>query len=316
MRLWRQWPQSEHFSGSDNCALTIGAFDGVHLGHQSLVTQVRGVARERGLRAAALTFDDMPFFYFKPEECARLLTLPPEKIRAFEPLGLDDLLVVPFDASIAEQPAEDFVREVLVARLRLKYLLIGPDFALGKNRSGTAATLTQMGREHGFEVRVLESKVEFGGEAISSTRIRGGIEEGHLKTAREMLGRPFELAGEVVSGQQIGRTIGVPTINIEPHPRKLVPAHGVYACRAELDDDGKWRPCALNIGMRPTVGGLARQIEFHVLDEKIDEAPRTARLQVLERLRDERRFGSLDELVAQMRRDFGLAREILRAQAR
>lgn len=312
MRVWRQWPEPGQFE--DGCALTIGAFDGVHLGHQFLIQKVREVARARGLRAAALTFEDMPFFYFRPRECARLLTLPHEKIRAFEPLELDDLLVVPFDASIAEQRAELFVRDILVRRLNLKYLLIGPDFALGKDRSGTAATLTQMGREHGFQVRVLESKVEFGGEPISSTRIRGGIEEGHLKTAREMLGRPFELEGRVVSGQQLGRTIGVPTINIEPHERKLLPAHGVYACRAWLDSDDAPRQAALNIGVRPTVNGLGLQIEFHVLNERIEEAPKVARLQVLERLRDEKRFGSLDELVAQMKRDFEKAAQILEGE--
>lgn len=309
MRVWRRWPEPGQFERG--CALTIGAFDGVHMGHQQLIGEVLQAARERGLRATALTFEDMPFFYFRPHECARLLSLPHEKIRAFEPLGLDDLLVVPFDASIAEQRAEVFVREILVGRLNLKYLLIGPDFALGKDRSGTAATLSQMGREYGFEVRVLESKVTFGGEPISSTRIRGGIEEGHLKTARQMLGRPFELEGRVVSGQQIGRTIGVPTINIEPHERKLQPAHGVYACRAWLDDDAASRQAALNIGVRPTVNGLGLQIEFHVLGETIEEAPKMARLQVLERLRDERRFGSLDELVAQMKRDFEKASEIL-----
>ncbi len=309
MRVWRQWPRAGQLKGG--CALTIGAFDGVHRGHQFLIEAVRRAARERGLSSAALTFEDVPFFYFKPAECARLLTLPHEKIRAFEPLGLAELLVVPFEASIAEQEAAAFVREVLVARLRLKYLLIGPDFALGRNRSGNAEALAELGLEHGFEVEVLRDKLEFAGEAISSTRTRGCVEEGHLKTARDLLGRPFELEGRVVAGQQLGRTIGVPTINIEPHARKVLPAHGVYACRAFFDDEPSPRQAALNIGMRPTVGGLRVQIEFHVLGEVIGQPPTLARLQVLERLRDEKKFGSLDELVAQMKRDFGKAREIL-----
>lgn len=312
MRVWRQWPQPGQIEGG--CALTIGAFDGVHRGHQFLIQTVRQAAQARGLRSSALTFEDMPYFYFRPDECARLLTLPHEKIGAFEPLGLDELLVVPFDASIAEQEAESFVREVLVARLSCKYLLIGPDFALGRNRSGNAQSLELLGREHGFEVEVLREKLEFAGEAISSTRTRGCIEEGHLKTARDLLGRPFELEGRVVGGQQLGRSIGVPTINIEPHARKVLPDHGVYACRAFLDGEARPRPAALNIGMRPTVGGLKRQIEFHVLGENIEEAPLAARLQVLERLRDERKFGSIDDLVAQMKRDFEKARQILKAE--
>ncbi len=312
MRVWRQWPEAGQVEGG--CALTIGAFDGVHRGHQFLIESLRRSAQQRGLGSAALTFEDVPFFYFKPEECARLLTLPHEKIRAFAPLGLDELLVVPFDASIAEQEAGDFVREVLVKRLRLKYLLIGPDFALGRNRSGDAEALIELGRECGFEVEVLHDKLEFAAEAISSTRTRGCIEEGHLKTARDLLGRPFELEGRVVSGQQLGRTIGVPTINIEPHARKVLPAHGVYACRAFFDDGLAPHPAALNIGMRPTVGGLREQIEFHVLNERIEEPPQSARLQVLERLRDEKKFDSLDELVAQMKRDFEKAGEILSQQ--
>jgi riboflavin kinase/FMN adenylyltransferase len=310
MRVWRSWPEAGEF-GSGGCALTIGAFDGVHRGHQALVARLVDEGRRRSLRAAVLTFEDMPFFYFRPQECAPLLSLAHEKIRAFEPLHIDDLLVVPFDASVAEQHARDFAREILVGQLRIKYLLIGPDFALGKNRSGTAASLTELGQEFGFEVEVLREKVTFGGEAISSTRTRGAIEEGHLKTARDLLGRPFELEGRVVSGQQIGRTIGVPTINIAPHPRKALPAHGVYACRAQLGDDETWHAAALNIGMRPTVGGLKEQIEFHVLDQDIPTPPETARLQILERLRDEHRFGSLDELKEQMQRDFKLARRVL-----
>jgi riboflavin kinase/FMN adenylyltransferase len=309
MRVWRSWPEAGQLSGG--CALTIGAFDGVHLGHQFLVGAARDAARERGLRAAALTFEDMPYFYFRPDECARLLTLPHEKIRAFEPLGMDDLLVVPFDASIAEQEAEVFARDILVARLGCKYLVVGPDFALGKNRSGDAQSLAQLGRKYGFEVEMLHAKVGFAGEPISSTRTRGAIEEGHLKTARELLGRPFELEGRVVGGQQLGRTIGVPTINIEPHERKVVPAHGVYACRAFLDGEEQPRPAALNIGMRPTVDGTRRQIEFHVLGQNIEQAPAMARLQVLERLRDEKKFGSLPDLVAQMKLDFDKAAQIL-----
>lgn len=292
------------------CALTIGTFDGVHRGHALLVARLREEAAKRKLSTAVLTFQDMPYCFFKPDECSRLLTLPDEKMAAFEPLQIDDLLVVPFDKAIAEQSADEFADRVLDKLLNVKLLVVGPDFALGKGRAGDIAALQTLGEKHGFEVVVLHDKLEDDG-AISSTRIRECIEDGHMKTAARLLDRAFELSGEVITGQQLGRTIGVPTINLQVHSRKVLPSNGVYACYAFLDESStRWR-AALNIGNRPTVNGQSLSVEFHVIGQNIESTPKVARLQIIERLRDERKFAGLDELVAQMNLDIARADAIL-----
>lgn len=310
MQVFSAWPEQP----LSPCALTVGTFDGVHCGHQLLIETLRREASDYGLPSVALTFEDMPYKYFDPDGCPNLLTLADEKIAAFSNLGLDRLIIVPFDEAIARQAAPDFVREVLIGKLGMQRLVVGPDFALGRGREGNVSALRAMGAAMDFSVRVLEEKLLFADEPISSTRVRGCVEDGHMKTAREMLGRAFSIGGEVVTGQQLGRTIGVPTINFLPHPRKVLPANGVYAVRALFDDDqSTLHPAVLNIGLRPTVNGVDLSLEFHVIDEEIPNPPRRVRLEIIERLRDEKKFGGLDELVAQMQRDIGRARDILRA---
>jgi riboflavin kinase/FMN adenylyltransferase len=308
MQVLTQWPTTPLAP----CALTIGTFDGVHRGHQLLVQALREEAAAHNLASAALTFTDMPYKYFNPAACPRLLTLAEEKIAAFAKLQIDQLAIVPFDAAIAEQSAEQFIKSILIDKLGMQRLVIGPDFALGKDRSGNAQALQQLGDKLGFTVRVLQEKLTFADEPISSTRVRGCVEDGHMKTATQLLGSPFLLAGDVVSGQQLGRTIGVPTINFQPHPRKVLPAYGIYAVRAYFDDSTTPHPAALNIGVRPTVDGKTLALEFHVIDEDIPVPPQQVRLEIIERLRNEEKFNSLDELVTQMWRDIALAREILR----
>jgi riboflavin kinase/FMN adenylyltransferase len=293
-----------------DCALTVGTFDGVHRGHAFLLERLKQEAAQHNLQTAVLTFADMPYCYFRPDECSRLLTLPQEKVAAFAPQGIDQLLIVPFKKAIAEQPADEFVRRVLIEKLRLKLLVAGPDFALGKGREGDVNALQRMGEQCDFEVVVLDDKLNDEGP-ISSTRIRECVEDGHMKTAARLLGRPFELAGEVVTGQQLGRTIGVPTINLRAHLRKVLPANGVYAAHAFFDDSSTPHRAALNIGTRPTVNGQNLSIEFHVIGEEIPTPPQTARLEIVERLRDEKKFNGLDELVEQMQRDIARAGDIL-----
>jgi riboflavin kinase/FMN adenylyltransferase len=307
MQVYSQWP-TEPLAP---CALTIGTFDGVHRGHQLLIETLRKEAAAHGLIPAVLTFEDMPYKYFNPEGCPRLLTLRDEKIAAFNHLEIDRLAIVPFTAAIAEQSAPEFVQKILINELGMQHLVIGPDFALGKGRGGNVDALRQIGKDLGFSVRVLEEKLLFAEEPISSTRVRGCVEDGHMKTATQLLGRPYQLAGEVVTGQQLGRTIGVPTINFVPHERKVLPSYGIYAVRAYFDDQSTSHPAALNIGLRPTVGGKTLALEFHVIDEAIPVPPQTVRLDIIERLRDEKKFNGLDELVTQMKMDINRAREIL-----
>lgn len=302
-------------SAPDNTgrALAIGTFDGVHRGHEALVAQLKRAAAERGLTSSVLTFRDLPYRFFNPEAAARLLTLPEEKRAAFGSLGPDELWLVPFDSHIARQSADEFARNVLCAKLRVRLLVCGPDFALGAGRVGNIDALHALGAELGFEVMVLDKKISDTGRPISSTRIREAIERGEVEDGARLLGREFTLEGQVVPGQQLGRTIGFPTINIKPHPLKVTPAYGVYAVRVHWTENGEpvTYPAALNIGVRPTVDGTRQQIEFHVLDRSIEIAPSTVRVDFVARLRDEQKFVGLAALTAQLKQDIIAARAAL-----
>ena len=307
MQVHRTLPTSPILS---NCALTIGTFDGVHRGHQALIGQLKSEADKRGLQSVALTFDDMPICLLRPEVCPLLLTLPDEKIEAFARTPLDHLFVVPFTREIAAQRAEAWMRS-WVDNIGLKLFIGGPDFALGRNREGSIAQLGVIGRDLGFEAFALRDKLVEGGLPISSTRSRQIIESGQVELAPAFLGRRYRLSGDVVSGQQLGRTIGFPTINVRPHARKCLPANGVYAVRAYWD--GRTFAAALNIGKRPTVSGTVRQIEFHVLDENISQPPPEVQIEFVARLRDETKFNNLQSLADQLGRDVEDARQKLSA---
>jgi len=308
MQVHRALPRSPFLDG---LALTVGTFDGVHRGHQLLARTLHDEAKKRGLQSAALTFDDMPFCFFAPDECPKLLSLADEKIEAFgSQTPLDHLFIVPFDREMADTSARDFLAH-WVEMAGLKLFIGGPDFALGRGREGTIAQLAELGRELGFEARALDAKLVEGESPISSTRVRGAVENGQIELARTFLGRHYRLSGHVVSGDQIGRTIGVPTINLRLAGRKCLPPNGVYAVRARFDGSAQWKRAALNIGMRPTVGGLRQQIEFHVLDETIEAPPAVAEIEFVARLREERKFDGLPQLRAQMERDFEAARGVL-----
>jgi riboflavin kinase/FMN adenylyltransferase len=291
-------------------ALTVGTFDGVHRGHQLLVSRLKAEASARGLAAAALTFVDMPFCFFRPKDCPMLLTLAEEKIEAFRRTELDHLFIVPFNENIARQSPEEFMA-YWRQTIGLKLFVGGPDFALGRDRQGDIRTLRTLGESNGFEVLALDGKLLENGAPISSTRSRGVIEAGQVELAGTFLGRLYTLSGKVVPGQQLGRTIGVPTINLEVHPRKCLPAHGVYAVRAYLDGESDPRPAALNLGLRPTVDGKRLAIEFHVLGEDIQDTPKVAEVEFVAKLREERKFDGLDALVAQIRTDLKIATEFL-----
>ncbi|RYX81860.1 riboflavin biosynthesis protein RibF [bacterium] len=295
----------------DGLALTVGTFDGVHRGHQLLAQTLHTEAKQRGLQSAALTFEDMPICFFRPDICPKLLSLADEKIEAFaSQTPLDHLFIVPFTRELADTPARDFLA-YWVKMVGLKLFIGGPDFALGRGREGTISQIAELGRELGFDAHALDGKLLESGAPISSTRSRGVIEAGQVELSRAFLGRQYRMSGQVVSGDQIGRTIGAPTINLHVHERKCTPKNGVYAVRARFDNDSGWKNAALNIGMRPTVGGLKRQIEFHVLGETIETPPAQVELEFVARLRDEQRFSGLEELRDQLTRDFQHAQSIL-----
>jgi riboflavin kinase/FMN adenylyltransferase len=295
-----------------SCALTIGTFDGVHCGHQLLVENLKQSAARRALTTAIFTFQDMPYCFFRPDDCPRLLTLAHEKIEAFSALGVDHLFIIPFNSQIANMAYDAFIGEILVAQLGMKLMAVGPDFALGKNRAGNVAALRSSGETLGFEMRVLEGKLMYHDAPVSSTRVRAAIESGDIESATAMLGHTFSLEGVVVSGKQLGRTIGVPTINLKTHRRKVLPKNGVYAARA-IFPDGSPHAAALSIGTNPTTDATDTiKVEFHVIDESIATPPESTRLEIVARLRGEEKFDSLEALIAQMQADISEVRNILK----
>lgn len=292
----------------DNCALTIGTFDGVHRGHQLLIDNLKAEAGKRGLQTAALTFDDMPICLLRPEVCPLLLTLRDEKIAAFARTPLDHLFIVPFTREIASQGARQWMQK-WVDNIGLKLFIGGPDFALGRNREGTIAQLAQIGEELGFVALSLDAKLMEAGESISSTRSREAIQRGEVERAPALLGHFYRLVGRVVKGQQLGRTIGFPTINIQPETRKCLPLDGVYAVRAFWNEQSY--PAALNSGFRPTVNGLQHQMEFHIIGHDIPSAPAQVEIEFVARLRPEIKFDSLESLRRQLEDDTQQALAIL-----
>ncbi len=306
MQVHRTLPDERILS---DCALTIGTFDGVHRGHQLLIQKLKVESDRRDLQSVALTFDDMPICLLRPEVCPPLLTLADEKIEAFSQTPLDHLFIVPFTRVIAAQGARQWMQG-WVNNIGLKLFVGGPDFALGRNREGTIAALGEMGKELGFEAMSLDGKLTEGEAPISSTRSRKAIERGEVERAPAFLGHFYRMSGRVVAGQQLGRTIGFPTINIEPAFRKCLPRSGVYAIRARWDD--QVFPAALNIGLRPTVNGSHRQIEFHVINQDIVMAPAQVEIEFIARLRNEAKFDGLQSLQRQLQIDTQQAQAILR----
>ena len=306
MQVHRNLPQTPILV---NCALTIGTFDGVHRGHQILIDRLKVEADARALQTVALTFDDMPICLLRPDVCPLLLTLPEEKIAAFAMTPLDHLFVVPFTRSIARQSARSWMQS-WVENIGLRLFVGGPDFALGRNREGSIAQLGLIGEQLGFEALALTDKLIWGDFPISSTRCRQSIEDGAVELAPAFLGRHYRVSGRVVSGQQLGRTIGFPTINIEPDERKCLPRYGVYAVRVGWENQNF--PAVLNIGTRPTVNGNARQIEFHVLNRDIEQPPTQVEIEFVSRLRDETKFANLNDLTAQLKKDVEAAHKSLK----
>ena len=298
----------------DASVLTTGAFDGVHLGHQTVISEVKRRALERGVASAVVTFDIHPAVIVRPDSAPKILTRLPRKLELLEQLGVDVVYVIEFDEARASTRAEDFVREVFVERLHAKEILVGSDFHFGKGREGTVDFLSKQGREHGFSVEGLEliRASEDATEPVSSTAIRRALIGGQVEIAAQMLGRPFEMHGIVTQGDQRGRTIGFPTANVVLPNDTARPANGVYACRYTTVD-GVERPAAVNVGVRPTFyeSADAAVLEAHLLDFDGDLYDQLARVQFIRFLRSERRFNGIDELKEQLNIDIVEARNIL-----
>lgn len=287
--------------------LTIGAFDGLHRGHQALIEAVVERAQATDRLAAVLTFHPHPAVVLAPDRAPRSLTTPGDKVALLEGMGVDLVVLLPFDQQVAATPARDFV-EMISRHLRPRELWVGSDFALGRDREGNVPRLRELGRELGYKVHVVEPVVD-DSESISSSRIRGLLHEGRVAEAAQLLGRYPSLSGEVVVGAQRGRSLGFPTANLEIRPERAVPANGVYAVFASL---GKERhPAVANVGVRPSFDNGQRTVEIHILDFNRDIYGCDLVVEFVARLRDERRFEDIDDLVNQIDRDSQSAREIL-----
>jgi len=281
--------------------VTVGSFDGVHLGHQAVLREIDRRARAAGRASVLVTFDPHPLEVVNPGAAPPLLTTGPERLEILALSPLDYVLLVRFDRHLAGLTPEEFVEEVLLERCALRELVIGHDHGFGRGRSGDVETLRRLGASHGFEVDVVPP-VDFGGQHVSSSRIRRAVAGGDLTTAGAMLGRRYGVVGPVGEGERRGRLLGVPTINLfELSPRKLLPPDGVYAVRVE------WRGGSaggmMNQGPRPTFQDGRRILEAHIFDFEGDLYGEWVRIEWIERLRDIQRFGSVEQLKQQLERD-------------
>ena len=298
----------------EGTVVTIGAFDGVHIGHRAVIAEVRRIAAARGCRSALVTFDRHPATVVRPESAPRLITDAAQRLELLETTGLDITLVVTFDEDRSREPAEDFVNEILVGRLGARAIVVGEDFHFGHNRAGNVELLRRVGAAAGFEVEPLGllTRVDGVDEPVSSTAVRRALAGGQVETATALLGRPFEARGVVVTGDQRGRLLGFPTANVEIPNQICMPADGVYAGRY-VRPDGASHPCAINIGRRPTFYEHADHslLEAHLLDFDGDLYGERAQVQFVSFLRSERKFDGIDALVAQLKHDIEHTRAAL-----
>ena len=296
----------------DGVVATIGTFDGVHRGHQAIMAQVRERAGELGLPSMAMIFEPHPTEFFLREKApARLMRLG-EKYRAIRAEGIDQVLCLHFNRSLRSMTADQFIGKVLVDGVNLKCLIIGDDFRFGCDRAGDTAKLEEAGRHFGYEVADTAT-VEYRGRRISSTWVREALEAGDFGLAETLMGRRYSISGTVVHGQKLGRQLGVPTANINLK-RFRAPLSGVFIVDTVVN--GARLPGVANVGVRPTVGGLVKPLlEVHLLDWQGDIYGRRVEVEFLEKVRDERRFSGVDELLEYILRDIETAKSFFAHRA-
>ena len=290
----------------EKSVVTIGSFDGVHLGHQAILQQVKEAAKRLQVPSVAMTFEPQPREYFSAERApARLMRLR-EKIDTLLAAGVDRVVCLQFNRQLRNLSADDFVEQVLVRGLGVKYLIVGDDFHFGCDRRGDFAMLTEQGKRYGFDVQDTAT-VEVDGRRVSSTLVRQVVEEADFARAAELLGRPFSISGVVGYGQQLGRELGFPTANVQLN-RFSAPLSGVFAVTVNVA--GTLYRGAANVGLRPTVGDLLKPIlEVHLLDFAGDLYGQRIAVDFVHKIRDEEKFTSLEKLVATITSDVEMIRE-------
>ena len=288
--------------------LALGVFDGVHRGHQALVRRLVGGAEAAGALALAATFDPLPGRVLAQDPPQSTLADAPERAELLLHAGADGVVIFTFDKAFSEQSAEAFIDRVTRAG-DVQRIVVGPDFQFGHGREGAVGTLAGLGAQLGFAVTAVDP-IAIGGAVVSSTRIRAALRAGDLASAQALLGRPYSIRGTVVHGEQRGRTLGFPTINVAPPPEKLLPQDGIYATWVTVD--GRRYRGATSLGVRPTFGGGPRKLESFLLDFSGDIYGHEATVAFVERLRDEERFDSAEALSRQIARDVERTRLALR----
>jgi riboflavin kinase/FMN adenylyltransferase len=279
------------------CVATIGNFDGVHLGHQAVLGQLAEKADELTLPLVVVTFEPQPQEYFRPQESPPRLTRFREKVQALRRYAVDRVLVLRFNQTFSQQSPDEFIQNLLVNGLGVKYLVIGDDFRFGKDRAGDFAMLQAAGHAHGFEVVNMHTFIQ-NGERVSSTRVREALGKGDLNEAEKLLGRTYRMSGRVAHGDKRGRTIGFPTANIFLH-RKAIPLRGVFVIQL-YGIAGEPVPGVANLGTRPTVDGMRTLLEVHLFNFDRDIYGCHVHVDFLLKLRDEKRFDSFDKLKEQI----------------
>lgn len=292
----------QSFSPVKNAVVTIGTFDGVHIGHQKIIKSIIDSAKSIGGESVILTFFPHPRMILHPEDQKlKLITTIVEKTELLEKLGIDHLIITPFTRDFSNLSPEEYVKEILVGKIGTRKLIIGYDHRFGKNREGGIEELERLGKIYGFELEVIpEQDVEQ--VAVSSTKIREAVLKGEVETAHHFLGHPFCLHGKVIRGDQIGRTLGYPTANLFVEESfKLIPADGIYAVNVQVAE-AMYGGMAY-IGHRPTVNGMSRNIEVNIFDFNREIYGEVIRLDFLHFIREDQKFNSLDELKEQLGRD-------------
>lgn len=303
---------------AQGAAMAIGNFDGVHRGHQQVIGLALQLARAKGVPAGVLSFEPHPVQLFRPDDAPFRLTLRKAKARQLAALGVDVHVVIPFTADFSAQTPESFVQDVLVDRLAISHAIVGYDFHYGHKRRGNAETLEQAAAQYGFGFSVLDEVADEGGGPISSSAVREALRTGQPREAAHILGRPWEVESVIQLGDQRGRTLGFPTANMVLGDQ-LRPAYGIYAveaCVAEpgtnADPDwGPWLPGVANFGIRPMYRSQEPLMETYLFDFDRDIYGHRMRVRLIDHLRPEMAFGSVDELVAQIDRDAQKARAVL-----
>ena len=289
------------------CVATVGVFDGLHIGHQDVISEVLRQAKQFKLSNLVFVFHPSPLAFLAPDKSPRTLTSLPKKIEILNTLGVETAMFVPFNSQLQQMSPEAFVEEVLMKQLRVRRIVVGYDWQFGRGRAGNATLLRELGEVYGLAVTVV-GPAEIDAAPVHSTRIREAITNGALEQAARLLGRRYSVIGRVVRGEGRGRQIGFPTANIDTG-NQVLPPNGVYAIYVKLD--GRSIGGVLNMGVRPTFGALKFQVEAHLFDFAEDVYDREVEVFFLSHIRDERKFPNPDALVVQIQRDAAAARQIL-----